>query len=152
MDRNGREGAPPGFAGRGGLNIITAPNPAAGADWTLAPPPGARWNVLGGSAQLVTAAAVAVRQVLILIAQGPTTVLTLTSPNTQAAGLTYTYQLLPGVPQPALVATFPVVALPERLVIDERWRVKSSTTLIQAADQWSAIVLMVEELGPEPPE
>jgi hypothetical protein len=138
---------PPGLEGRGGLKLITAPEPAAGHDWVLTPPPGARWRLLGGSAQLVTSATVATRQVLFQVVREGTVCFTIPSPNTQAASLTYTYQFLPGVAQDTLLSTYPLLQLPHDVLLDNRMRVQSSTGAIDTADQWSAVVLLVEELG-----
>ena len=150
MTGSDRWGAPDGYPGRGAPKLITAPAPAAGADFTLTPPVGVRWRILGGQAQLKTSAAVANRQVLLEVTRGGVVVFTCPSPSVQAAGLTYAYQLLPGVTQPTLVSTYPVLPFPVAVVLDETWRLASSTAAIDVADQWSAIALLVEELGPTP--
>jgi len=141
-----------GFPGHGHPILITAPTPAAGADWTLTPPPGSVWRILWGQAKLVTSAVAATRQVLLQLSTGGLVVAQMASPNTQITGLTYTYQFAPGATQPTLASTFPVLSLPARVIVDPRWALGSSTIAKDAGDQWSAITFLVEELGGAPPE
>src|SRR5579864_807139 len=138
---------PPGFEGRGGLKLLTTPPPAAGADFSLEVPTGARFQLIGGAAQLVTSSHVATRQVYFLVKREGVEVYRVAAASTQAASLTYAYQLLPGVAPGTLVATFPVVQFPWYLALDERMRLASVTTNIDVADQWGPIYLLVEELG-----
>lgn len=141
-----------GFPGYGHLVLITAPNPGAGNDWVLTPPAGSVWRVLWGSAKLVTSASAGTRQVTLQLLTGNLVVGQMASPDTQATGLTYTYQFVPGIAQPTLASTFPVVSLPALLLLDPRWTLQSSTSGILAGDVWSGVSFLVEELAPAPPE
>lgn len=141
-----------GFPGYGHPRLITAPKPAAATDWTLTPPPGAVWRILWGQAKLVSDSNAGTRQVVLQVSTGGLVVAQMASPNTQSISLTYSYQFVPGIAQPTLVSTYPVVSLPDRLILDPRWALQSLTTNMGAGDQWSAITFLVEELLPAPPE
>lgn len=148
MGGEGNQAPPGGLEGRGGLKILSAPAPAAGADWILTPEPSARWHVLGGSAKLVTSAVANTRQVYLQVLREGQEIFRCPALSGQATGLTYTYQLLPGLVESTLVGTFPVVPLPVSLVIDNRMRLQTITSLLDVGDQWSNIFLLVEEMGP----
>src|SRR5579864_7991078 len=139
---------PPGFAGRGGLKLLTTPPPAAGADFSLEVPTGARFQLVGGSATLVTSSHVANRQVYFTVKREGTEVFRVPAASLQAATLTYVYQLLPGVAPGTLIGTYPIVQFPWYLALDERMRLTSVTTNIDTTDQWGPVYLLVEELGP----
>lgn len=145
-------GGVPGYPSRGAPRLISlaTAQTAAGADFSLTPPVGVRWKLLGGSAKLATSSAVATRQVYLSVTHGGVEVFRMPAQSTQAASLTYTYQLLPGIPPQTLVSTFPNLPCPVGLILDERWRLASVTTLIDTADQWGPVELLVEELGPTP--
>ena len=138
--------------GRGRPVLFVIPPPVAGVDFSATLPAGSAWRILGGSAQLVTSATVATRQVYLRLLQGTTEIWRGPSPNTQVASLTYVYQLMPGIVVPTLVGTFPVVPWPVDCYADPRFSFASATTSIQATDQWSAITLLLEQLKPAPPE
>ncbi len=134
-----------GIEGPGALYSIAVTTPGAGADWTQTVPTGARWRIRGGTAQLVTSAAVATRQVALVIDDGVNTLFTSESASTQLAGVTQVYDLLPGGTVTTLVSTHQPLFQPVDLILSAGWRIRTSTGAIQAGDQWSAIRLLVEE-------
>jgi len=135
----------PGVEGPGVLQSLAIGNPAAGADWSQTVPTAARWLVRGGTATLVTAIAVATRQVAIVIDDGANTLMTIEAGVSQAASLTQIYSLLPGQTTSTLISTQLPIYLPPDLRLLAGWRIRTSTGAIQAADQWSAIRLLIEE-------
>lgn len=139
--------APDGLRPRGAPYRLEAPVPAAGADWAFSPPPGAAFRIIGGSAQLVTSATVANRQVSILVDDRNVTLFTIEASGTQAVSLTQVYDILPGCTLTTLTSTHLPIFLPVGVILDYRFRLRSSTGSLQAGDQWSAIYFLVEELG-----
>ncbi len=135
----------PGIEGPGLLRSLTVANPAAGVDWTQAAPTNGRWFLRGGTATLLTSAAIANRQVALVIDDGASTLFTIEAAAVQAAGATVVYDLIPGDTLTALTATHQPVIIPRDLRLLAGWRVRTSTGLLQAGDQWSAIQLMLEE-------
>lgn len=123
-----------------------------GADFAASLPAGSDWRILGGSAQLVTSATVATRQVYLRFFVGAAEIWRGPSPNTQVASLTYVYQLMPGIVVPTLVGTYPIVPWPVDTYGSPRHSIGSNTTNLQPGDQWSAITLLLEQLKPAPPE
>lgn len=135
-----------GVEGPGMLYSQVVANPAAGADWTQTVPTGARWLLHGIAATLVTAVAAGNRQPLLIIDDGTSTLVLQDTALTQAASLTNIWDWAPGTPTTGLAAgTNNVIALPFPIPLFAGWRIRTSTTAIQAADQWSGIRLLVEE-------
>ncbi len=139
-------GAPPGLPGRGHLALIPVPQPAAGADWTIRPPVGARWRVLGGSAKLVTSAAIANRQVYLAVSYDGLELFRIAAAAVQAAGATVVYELIPGLTLTTAIGGFQPVFLPLTALLDPRMVLASVTGAIDVGDQWSGVVLFLEEL------
>lgn len=139
--------APPGLRGRGAVYRLEAPVPAAGADWAFSPPAGAAFRILGGSAQLVTSAVVANRQVAIVVDDKSVTLFTIEAAAVQAAGATVTYDLLPGCTLTTLTGGHQPVFLPVGIILSQQFRLRSVTGAIDVGDKWSAIYVLVEELG-----
>lgn len=115
--------------------------PAAGADWSVKVPGGHAWRLISVYAQLVTAAAVADRQVNLVLNDNIADFLVLPPVAVQAASLTNTYSWVEHGNQ-AQVGTVQALELPE-VILPAGWTVKVSTTNLQAADQWTAPRLLV---------
>jgi hypothetical protein len=129
----------PPALGRGALTVlpITA---AAGAEFVVSTPIGARGRLMSIYAVLVTSAVVATRQALFTLGLGP--VFVVPAPSTQAASLTQYYSGGPAVSyQVALLnrCTFPTPV--DFWVGGGSALVTSSTGGISAGDQWSGNVL-----------
>ena len=125
--------------------IITLAQPAAGADWSASVPATARWRVNAVQAQFATSAAVANRVPHIVITDGQGhTVYNVPSLTNQVAATTFQYSAGATVVT-AFFDSAVVMALPYPLKMLQTWTISSLTTAIQAADQWSNIVLFVKE-------
>lgn len=114
-------------------------NPAAGADWSQVVPAGHLWRPFSVTCQLLTSAAVANRQAVLVLGDGTSTYAYLTAPAVQAAGATVIYTWTDVDTFVALgarqVAALPVVDIPPG------WTIGVATSLIDVGDQWSAIRL-----------
>jgi len=118
--------------------------PAAGADWSDGPGGNRIWLVLGGRAQLQTSAVVANRTPDLTIAQGGVEHTRVHPGAVQAAGVVNVYSLIPGANNAA--GAGPAAAAwgtQAPLLVPPGHRIGSSTGLIDVADQWSAVVLLL---------
>ena len=115
--------------------------PAAGADWSLAIPSGHVYRLLAVMATLVTSAAVATRIPRLVVSDGNTRLIDVPPFATQAASLTRRYLYLP---QCSAFATGNGVLSPlPDISLQAAWTIGTLTDAIDAADQWSSIVLHV---------
>jgi len=131
--------------GPGWLHSILVANPAAGVDWTFTVPGSARLRLQSLRAVLTTSAAVANRNVQIQITDGVNTVWIASAPASVVAG-TAQQLVATGTNSPTgVVTTIFSVVVPPALLLPGFWTIGTSTQNIQAADQWSAIALAVEE-------
>lgn len=127
-------------------------SPAAGADLSITPDLFGAQQVIGFNATLTTSAAIANRQVTLTIDDGTVTMFRAVASQVQAAGVTVTYQVFLNSPQLALVAGLTLMAFPsEGHLLRRGWRLRTVTSLIDVADQWSAVGLYVQEFpdGPD---
>lgn len=133
--------------GPGAILSVAQSNPAAGADFIVTVPTGARWRVQKLFATLVTSAAVATRSVDLIVDDGANILWQMSAGVTQAASLTDNYILDPGGTFRGTDGLTPAnVHHPlGPIVLSAGMRIRSSTASIQAADQWSAIRTLVEE-------
>jgi hypothetical protein len=130
--------------GRGWVVAVLVANPAAGADWVQTVPAGEQWIIRSVRAQLVTSAAAANRVPQLEVTDGAGHIVTLipTTAN-QAASLTVGYNWFP---EAQLINFNGQVLLPFPLEVRAQpgFTIQSVTTAIQAADQWSQIVILAE--------
>lgn len=131
--------------GPGIIRSITGTNPAAGLEISETVPTNARWNLLAFSAVLVTSAAVANRQVNLIVDDGANTVYDFPSASVQAASLTHRYNAAPAAPAPVVTNLRHLIPLPRPTTLFQGFRLRTSTTLIDPADDWGAPQLLVEE-------
>lgn len=118
--------------------------PAAGAEWTQTVPAGVIWEVVSIQETLVTSAVVANRTQQWTLTDGSTEVLRQASNTTTGASTTQRtgWQQLLG----AIVSPSGITLLPLGVVIAQAGYVfKSTTALIDVADQYSSIVFQVRE-------
>lgn len=131
--------------GRGFLRAITGTDPAAGAEISETVPTNARWRVLGVTATLVTAVAAANRQISMAFDDGASVYARMPFTAVQPASLTTVYSWsAAGDPASAsnVARSMPLNATP---YLFQAHRVRTVTDLLQAADNWSAPVFLVEE-------
>lgn len=131
--------------GRGRMRVITVPNPAVGAEWSLTVPAGVNWFVLGITALFTTSAAVATREPAFVFTDGAAHIVGLTSAFTITASVSFTLVANVGVIPFSQSTIFGNPQVPFDLRLLAGWTVGSNTNLIDVADQWSAIVVTVEE-------
>jgi hypothetical protein len=96
-------------------------------------------------ASLVTDATVATRTVNFIIDDGATTLLNFPGVTTQAASLTRAYNVAEYGFQPSAVGTDIFFYIPFLVRLFQAWRIRTSTTNLQAGDDWGAPQMMVEE-------
>jgi hypothetical protein len=132
--------------GTGWSHSVQVANPVAGADWSLVMAAGQRAQVKSFSATFTAAAAVANRNINVVIDDGTNVVwqddVTAAVTATQVVSVNGTQTNAPA----GIVATTLFVVLPPNLWLEPTWRLRSSTANIQAADQWSNIWFAVEEM------
>lgn len=114
-------------------------NPAAGADWSSAQ--GSTHQVISVFATLATSAAVANRlPALQILDAAAHIVVALPASSVQAAALTETYVW--GVNLPFTSGNNQnLIPIPAGIVVANGWTIRTVTSALQAADQWSAIVV-----------
>jgi hypothetical protein len=123
--------------------------PAAGADFTINVPNFMRWRIISLRATLVTSAAVANRAAILQFNNAGNVLYNACAANLQAASLTVGYSWGAGVT--TLLATVGATtpnaetSIPVDLTLSAGMTITSTTQNIQAADQWSAIFMLIEE-------
>lgn len=124
--------------------VIQVNQPAAGADWTYIHS-GPSWFLLRSVvAQLATAVAVATRVARLQLTYQSVLAAQLPPSATQAASLTVVYNTSTAGISSSDAATA-LWGLPEYLILKDGMKLTSNTTALQAADQWTAVALLVEE-------
>jgi len=124
--------------------IATVPPVGAGADWTFALSNATLAKVRSVVATLVTSATVAARYPSLELVDANGDVLAVApGPATQAASLTGVDCWAIGQDLVAVLVNFQATSLPD-LWLPPGSSVKSTTVAIQAADQWSAMVVTYE--------
>lgn len=131
---------------------IAVPQPAAGAEWTMAAPGHATWRIVGLRYTLVTDANVANRVSTLIVDDQTDSLLQIPAGAVQAAGATQIYAGYAGSPSASLATAPWLLPCPsDGLVLLPGFRLRSSTVAIQVGDQYGAIRLYVEEYpnGPD---
>jgi len=131
--------------GPGMLRSVAGSNPAPGAEISETVPTDARWRLRGMSAQLVTDATPATRQVYLVVDDGTTELLRFPANATQTASLTRDYRVLAIGTAPAAVSRYIFVAIGRPLDLFQGWRIGTATENLAAGDDWGAPRLYVEE-------
>lgn len=146
---------PGGFArgpldGAGALRLIAGTQPAAGAEISETVPAGARWQLLSFKARFVASAAVANRSWNLLLDDGATRYLTAqTNATATPASVTLDVVWAPGLADSRNVVTgninLQTEPLPNPTELLAGHRIRTSTNLLQAGDQWDTIEYVVLE-------
>jgi hypothetical protein len=127
---------------------VAGTDPAAGAEISETVPAGKRWRVLGIQFTLVTNANVANREPVIVVDDGTNTLFQSPAGANHAASLTWAYSAS-NVGQPVNGTTATTVRqmnLPA-LLLPAGSRIRTSTTNIQAGDNYGAPRLLVQEFA-----
>jgi hypothetical protein len=129
----------------GNVRLVTGTNPAAGVEITETVPTGARWKLRSFRARLVTSATVAGRRPLLIIDDGASSIVQFDPPESQAASEDFGWVTGPGMQR--LGSTFDTKqwGMPVEIMLLAGWRIRTSTGDMQAADNWSAPQLSIEE-------
>jgi len=133
--------------GPGTIRFISGTTPGAGADINEVVPSNRRWVLLAFRASLTTSAAVANRTPTFLYMHGAN-ILTQT-PNSilQAASTTLSYNIGPIGIAAAPTAGDIILPLNPPILLKTVFTFRTSTTNLQAGDQWTAPSYVVQEWG-----
>ncbi len=131
--------------GGGVLRVITGATPAAGADISETVPGGARWQLLSLRAQLTTAVAVANRQVALTLDDGANVFYETADGPAQIASLAWEYIFAPTGFAPVNTLTDVDIHYDNAQLQAVAFRIRTDTTVLQAADQWTAPTFIVRE-------
>ncbi len=136
-------GAPASFSGY--MDNNSPANPAAGADITFVQQTNTRAFFMSFTAILTTGAAVANRQVHIVLDDGANQIYNHPALAVQVASTAVRYVFAAGVAALTTTDGVQVVPIPPRYFLRSLHRIRTLTTALQAADQWSAAQLLNEE-------
>lgn len=129
----------------GWTHSVQVTNPGAGADWSFVVPTRGRMRLISLNAVLTTSAAVANRAPTYIVDDGLNTVgvfgINANIAASIAANITGTAGNFNGTVAPNLFG----ISVPDLMMLPAGWHLRSLTSAIQAADQWSSIFLNVEE-------
>lgn len=131
--------------GPGFIHSLQVANPAAGADWTLTVGAHQRLRIESFNAVLTTSATVANRQVQLVVDDGTNIYWQHDANASQTAGTTFNYDATAINIPTGVITTTLFLVMPPGLLLPVGHRLRTITAGIQAADQWSAIFLGVEE-------
>ena len=101
--------------------------------------------MLGTRFTLVTDATVAIRQVTLIVDDGTNTIWQADGNATQIASLTRNYNFFPWSALPAAAGTEIFGFVPPNMLLQAGFRIRTSTALIAAGDNYAAPVILVEE-------
>jgi len=120
--------------------------PAAGSEWTTTVPANKIWEILAIHYHLATSATVASRIPKVSFTDGTSQIAECRTVSSQLASLTYEHTLSPNTPVLTLVGGLVGGPIP-KLVLNAGAVISSTTDLIQAADQYSQVVIYVKEIN-----
>ena len=129
--------------GPGDMRIVDGANPSAGAEISQAVPSNTIWRLWGAYATMVTDAGVANRRVSVLINDGTNTVFSAEAGAVQIASTTETYTIGPH----ATVSAGHWIPTPTGMLMLAGWTVLTSTSAIEAGDNWGIPRFTVEAWG-----
>lgn len=137
--------------GPGNVRFTQPANPAAGADFTIAPPVGTKWRVLSLQATFTASGVAATRNIRAQIFDNNTARATGTFVANVGvtAGQVAAVTVAPGAVANATVPLNLTIAFPPDVILSTstvaQVFLRTSTQNIDAGDQWSAISLLLEE-------
>lgn len=131
--------------GPGFIRSVQVAAPGPGADILTVVPAGKRWRPISVKAGLTTSAAVASRVPQFFLDDGANQFYFVQSLDSQAASLSATYVFSTAAVQTTVAIGTVQNPLPQNCVLPAGYRLGTATVAIQAADQWTAAQLLVEE-------
>jgi len=132
--------------GQGRLRLITGTDPAVDTEISEAVPTNAKWKLISIQLTLVTDANAATRRVKYTLDNGTTVYLIQPMEGTQIESLTRNYNIFIG----SIFGSNPTnndfkVELPREQILDQTWAFKTTTTNLQAGDNFAAPQMVVRE-------
>ncbi len=121
------------------LTVTTGSDPAAGAEWSQTVPAGESWQLSTIRYSLTTSAVAGNRLTSITFDNGTTVFARYPSTQTEPASTTNTYTGSVDVASSGALGTEILISLP-RIIIPSGYRIRSLTTLLDPADDYSAPV------------
>lgn len=131
--------------GPGCLRSITGTDPAAGVEISETVPAGARWRPISIASLFTTSATVATRVIAWVIDDGANNVLATLDVQSQVASQAVTHSLAALGNALGASAVVGTACLPALMTLPAGARIRTSTVLIQAGDNWNAPQMLVEE-------
>lgn len=125
--------------------VVPQTSPAAGSEFTVTVPGGFVWVLLTLYAILVTDATVANRRLRYEFSDGSNVFARIPARSSQPASTTERYTLFADGANETEQGSTHVFGLPSRIVLLPGWTITSASASLQAADQYSGIVALVEE-------
>jgi hypothetical protein len=135
-------GSTPRYAGDGFSVMSTINSPAAGADFNFGPPLGQTWRLQSVFARLTTSITAANRIVNYVLTTAPNPVFEFASASPQTASAIQTYSFVPSSGINSQVNSAQLLPLPGDSEISFPATFQTSTTALQAGDQWDKISVM----------
>jgi hypothetical protein len=131
--------------GPGRVYRVIVADPAAGAEISITVPNFRRWRVQSLFATFTTSAVVGSRYCNWLVDDGASVVFRVNDTQAVAASGAAYLTLSPGWGAPAGGSGYHYIPLPNHLVLAAGHRIRTSTTYLDAGDQYSSICPLVEE-------
>lgn len=132
--------------GDGALKEMVGTQPAAGAEVSEAVPTGARWQIMSLLVGLTASADVAQRLPHFIVQSDLSNFTFLAGTNTHVASEVRWYHLIPGGPLAvSSLGDTMVITAPAPLILSAGMRIVTSTSNIQAADQYSSPRMLIRE-------
>ncbi len=125
---------------------VIVPNPAAGAEWIIVIPAGQRWRVQTIYAVFQASAAVGNRNPTLIVDDGTVNIYAAAPDGAIVANGAITMIAAPVRYFPTGGTALGLAAWPANLILEPGYRIRSSTIGLLAADQWSQIALLIEDL------
>lgn len=133
------------LTGPGRIRSITGTDPAAGAEMSETVPAGARWRLLHLNITLLTDATVSNREVRVILDDGTAQYFESGATAVIAASSSVAITLWRGSFLPSLSSTVRGLNAPEYMMLLAGHRIRTETSNLQAADNYAAPQLLVEE-------
>lgn len=131
--------------GPGRLRAILGTNPAAGVEISETVPTNALWRFISFFATLVTDATVANRNFRLILDDGTNTIQSVVNGTNITASLTQPVTVATGIFPQATAGVFMQTDIGADVLLPAGSRIRTSTIGLQAGDNWSAPLLLVEE-------
>ncbi len=131
--------------GQGVIRAVTGTNPAAGANFSVTVPTGARWRLQSLDVSMVTSGTAANREMVLVIDDGTTILARVPQGTAQIASLTRTYSYYESASRNTIAQAGNFDAALPPIVLLAGSRIMSAVTNIEVDDDIGAPTLLVEE-------